>query len=288
MFYINTSNLSLRNIFVYYAIIGIPFLLLILGVNFEFIDSRTFFIGLMVWIFFYHPLLTGIRRTLVNNHRILATRAETEELTYNYISREIHDNVNLTLVTSRLYMINIQKNCDAAAGAMAGVAIDLLSKSLDELSNLSRSLSIERFKSNRLYDVLAQDINILNREGSINFEIIHEGNIKSFDVEREVQVYRIVQEAVNNVLKHSEARNCRITLNFQPHALQLTIADDGKGFNPEIAAKKDWRAGLGNMQKRVSLLNGKFDLKSRPQKGASIILFIPYKERRTGLLRFLN
>jgi len=99
--------------------------------------------------------------------------------------------------------------------------------------------------------------------------------------ESENSLYRIVQEAVNNIVRHAHAKQARVRLKLQPGGLRLVIADDGRGFIPD--ATRDWVTGSGlgltGIHERTRLLRGELLVESAPQQGTTITVFLPLPER---------
>jgi signal transduction histidine kinase len=93
-----------------------------------------------------------------------------------------------------------------------------------------------------------------------------------FPKDAAMNLYRIVQESLNNILKHSRAGNASITLERDVHEIQLTISDDGHGFNVEKNGKG---MGLKNIAERVRILGGKLKMDSQPNNGTRIEITIP-------------
>jgi signal transduction histidine kinase len=89
----------------------------------------------------------------------------------------------------------------------------------------------------------------------------------------ELTVYRIVQELINNILKHSAATEGFVSLSFLPHELQLVVEDNGKGFDTNQVSSMGH--GLSNLKARLTFLNANFDLVSKPGKGTSFTIIIP-------------
>ena len=97
----------------------------------------------------------------------------------------------------------------------------------------------------------------------------------------EVALFRIVQEAVNNVARHAQARNVAIKLIREEGTVTVIVVDDGKGFDIELAAEVAGHydsVGLSGMQERVALLNGRMDIQSAPGTGTSVKVEVPVGE----------
>jgi PAS domain S-box-containing protein len=104
------------------------------------------------------------------------------------------------------------------------------------------------------------------------------------DPEIEINLYRLVQEGLNNIKKHAEADHVIIRLVASFPNIILRIEDDGKGFDVEgrlLRASKEKRMGLGSMEERVKLLNGGLRIQSRLMEGTKIVIEIPFKEKKS-------
>ena len=147
------------------------------------------------------------------------------------------------------------------------IIYDLRPMTLDDLGLIS---TLERY----IYNFM--------KESSILVELKILGDVSSFESAMEIAVFRIIQEALNNVQKHSHARKVDITVEKTSVRFSVLISDDGVGFNKEEdAIDKDIRSGgfgLMSMKERAELLNGKLKVKSSPGMGTKIYLSIPLNE----------
>ncbi len=100
--------------------------------------------------------------------------------------------------------------------------------------------------------------------------------IKRIERQRELLIYRIVQECLTNVIKHSEATKAKIFLSKIRGHIKIIIQDNGKGFDPENAIKVGNKGGLGflGMRERLRLAHGKLNIESKPGKGSKISVII--------------
>jgi signal transduction histidine kinase len=103
------------------------------------------------------------------------------------------------------------------------------------------------------------------------------------DSDTEINVYRLIQEGLNNIKKHAEARRAAVKLVRAFPNIILRIEDDGRGFDVHarrMASPNEKRMGLQSMEERVHLLQGKMEIQSRPMQGTKIIIRIPSKEAK--------
>jgi two-component system NarL family sensor kinase len=105
------------------------------------------------------------------------------------------------------------------------------------------------------------------------------------DFDTEINLYRLIQEALTNVKKHADASRATVRLVATHPNIILRIEDDGKGFDVEghlLRALDEKRMGLQGMEERGNLLNGKLRIQSRLGEGTRISVEVPYKEKRVG------
>ena len=97
------------------------------------------------------------------------------------------------------------------------------------------------------------------------------------EAKKELIIFRIIQESFNNIIKHSNAKKATLSLDFNKNSLNVSIADDGKGFDPSKITDKT-KSGLNNMANRVKLLKGRFLINSLPENGTEIYFSIPLEQ----------
>ncbi|MFN4893097.1 MAG: sensor histidine kinase [Bacteroidota bacterium] len=94
--------------------------------------------------------------------------------------------------------------------------------------------------------------------------------------QREIVIYRVIQEGFQNILKHADARCAQLQLHFHPEYLHVSLMDDGHGFDPD-KPKRTRSTGLSNMENRIRFLSGEFQIHSSLKKGTRIQFTIPYQ-----------
>ncbi|MBK8087050.1 MAG: hypothetical protein IPK31_03300 [Chitinophagaceae bacterium] len=206
--------------------------------------------------------------------QLIASRMEIHESTLTEISREIHDNINLSLTLAKLQLTTIAWNDTEQGKFIVGSCADLIGKTIDELSNLSRSLNADMIASQGLLNALEAEIERINRSAKINIVMHVFGETKFLESQKELILFRIIQEALQNIIKHACAGVVQFHLYFQEKELLISIADDGIGYN--VQQPKHHGAGITNMQARVAALNGSFGIEGMQNKGTTITIKIPY------------
>lgn len=197
---------------------------------------------------------------------------ESQEKERAEIGKELHDNINQVLTTTKLYLELVRSNDDLKE--------DLVTKSLaninsiiQELRLLSRSLMDPSIGDLGLTDTIRDLIENLHLTQKIKVEFCADENIEPLlDNQQKLTLFRIIQECINNVLRHSNADFVRLALTRHEAEARLVVSDNGVGFLPETTRKG---AGLKNIQNRIYLINGTLQLESSPGKGCTLQLQFP-------------
>jgi signal transduction histidine kinase len=215
---------------------------------------------------------------LDHEKNLLKTKLEIQEQTFQNISREIHDNIGLSLTLAKLNLNMLELEKTEKSKELILSSVELISKSINDLSDISKSLNSEAISQQGLLNALQLEIDRLRRLNrfKIDFEIL--GNAVYFDSQKELVLYRIAQEALNNIIKHADAQNICVRVAFDSSQIRLSIKDNGKGFllvENEKTFQENMKAGLVNMQIRSALINGDMELTSEIGKGTTITVTAP-------------
>jgi len=202
---------------------------------------------------------------------LLKTRMEIQEDTLNNISRELHDNVTQVLSFVKLNLGVLSKSLDGSGQAKLNDNRELIAQSISDLRNLSKSISFEHISSIGLVKTLEMEAERINRSDIIKISLQIEGEIYPLGEQRELVLFRIFQEALNNALKYAQASNFKISLYYKTQMFNLTVEDDGIGFEPELLKDKSG-SGLRNITNRASLIGAEAVINSSTGSGCSIKL----------------
>ena len=225
----------------------------------------------------YYKELEDVKN--IHEKNLLQTQLEIQEQTFHDISREIHDNIGLSLTLAKLQLNTIEYSSKLKTIENIDSSIDLISKAINDLSDISKSFNSDAVKTHGLYNTLKAETEKINRSGKHKVEFIEEGNIVFLDANRELILYRIAQEALNNVLKHANASFIWIRLVYENTKIILSIEDNGAGFNnKDILNCRSGKihTGLNNIRNRTKTLNGNCMITSSPGNGTSICIIAPY------------
>ena len=210
---------------------------------------------------------------------ILNSQLEIQEQTFQNISREIHDHICLNLTLAKLNLVTLNMNDWQQNVDRINSSIDILSKSINELSDLSHSMNPEFIENFGLIKTLEIETEKLKKPGLFHATFVLEGNTVFMDSQKELVIFRIIQEAYNNILKHALAKNVLLRLYYNETHMEATVQDDGVGFSLDLFNDNGnikHQSGLVNINKRAKLINGTCKINSEPGKGTSIHLSIPY------------
>jgi two-component system NarL family sensor kinase len=210
---------------------------------------------------------------------LLKAQLEIQELTFQSISRNIHDNINLSLTLAKLHLVTIDRKNVGSHNENIAASIELVGRAIMDLSDISQSMNSDIIADQGLISALEREVEKIRalKLFPINVEIA--GSAVFMDGQRELFVFRIVQEAFNNILKHSRAENVKLRMYYSDDRISITIADDGVGFDPNEVSKnrKNSKAGVRNMKKRAAVLGGNCSVTSATGKGTIVKLSIPFK-----------
>ncbi|WP_428328066.1 sensor histidine kinase [Mucilaginibacter sp.] len=220
------------------------------------------------------------KETLQANFRqeMLKARIEVQEEAFTYVSREIHDNVTQVLSFVKLNLA-MMANSDEGQRVRINENRELIASVITDLRDLSKSLSFEHITNSGLVKTIDKEVQRINKSGVIDTELLVEGEVYSLGEQRELVLFRIFQEALNNIIKHSGAAHFKITLQYIPEMFNLTLYDDGKGFSTDVADNKNG-SGLRNMENRAALIGAVAKISSSEGKGCQIKITLNPIEQR--------
>lgn len=232
-------------------------------------------------IFFF---ITYQKRLLKKELEINRVKAEQqEELLRNIVSaqekerkriaRDLHDEVGamlsvVKLNVSRIEKITVQDNSKVLANETKIYLDDVIT----QVRGISRALLPPSLEKLGLYFALEEMANWINKSGQINVTCWKSGEQVRFSEKRELAVFRITQELINNAIKHADASIINIKTRFTSGKLSVLITDNGKGF--DIDRMKNTGLGLKNLESRTQVLDARFKIKSRLGKGTTAIICI--------------
>lgn len=216
-----------------------------------------------------------LKQELDKQKLIAQAMVDAQEKERAEIGKELHDNINQILSTTKLYL-ELAKNDNNQRMNLINRSAGNIHNAIHEIRNISRSLVPSSIGDLGLQDSIADFMESIQTTKAIHVEFYTAGEIDvQLSGKAKLMLFRIIQEQVNNVLKHSGARNLIIELILADadKSIELSITDDGKGFNPDKVRKKG--LGLSNIRSRAELFGGKVNIQSAPGRGCKLRVQIP-------------
>lgn len=217
--------------------------------------------------------------TIKNDYEknILSAQLEMQEQTLQHISREIHDNINLGLTLAKLTLTTATP---ATVVQKAEEATGLITTAIESLTGLSRNISANQVEEEGLMAAVETELQKLNKTGEYETAFSCTGEPVFMDGKKELVIFRIVQEALNNIIKHARAGKIMLLMNYGEKNLDIKITDDGCGIsNGSATATPAGRgAGLGNMKKRAAMAGGRCEIAPRPGGGTMVNITVPMED----------
>lgn len=201
------------------------------------------------------------------------TRAvlNAQESERNNMGQELHDNVNQILVGTKMHL-GLVSDVPGWNGELISKSIQLLDEAINEIQSLTRQ-QVTPHKEIDLKSLVKSLIENLNTTANIKTSFTYQIGDLVISDDLKLNVYRIIQEATNNIIKHAGAKNTEIIIRHADRFLNVVINDDGKGFDSNQTRRKG--IGLSNILNRVESYNGTAFIKSAPGAGCKIEIYIP-------------
>ena len=196
--------------------------------------------------------------SLKREHQIktLESLIKGEEQERNRIAKELHDGLNGDLSAIKFKLNKITESSQLNVSEV----IDMLDKSCQQVRNISHNLIPPSLESFNLAEATEEFCSKMDDIHDENIHFQHLGDAFQLDKKVEVNIYRIIQELVTNSLKHANASEISVQLCKRGHRLEITVEDNGKGFDPNRV--KSQGIGLKNIQSRVDFLDADLDFSS--------------------------
>jgi len=224
---------------------------------------------MIVFVFFYNQkrkshIYEKNQIQLQHEQEILTAQLEIQEQTMKTVSQEIHDNVGQVLSLAKLYLNTLEGINDEAKSAKITESRQLVGKAINDLRDLSRSFYGDRITEMGLNEAIATELKVLQNSGVYETQLEISGNSYRFEPQKEIVLFRMVQEALHNSVKHAQPGLIKVKMHYGSKQFQLSIIDNGKGF--EAGKIKDGKVGMGltSMRNRAAMIGASFDIQSGP------------------------
>ncbi len=219
-------------------------------------------------------LLDQQNMQILFSQTLLQSQIEIQEQTLQHISRELHDNLGQVASLIKINLTTIKINEPEKAAGKIEDTKELTRQLIADIKSLSVSLGSDRIYQLGLANALQTEVDRLNKTGEFIAEFKQVGNMPEIDNDKALILYRMSQEVLNNMVKHSQAKHIGILFQVVENRFILVFNDDGVGFNVEEKANAAG-AGLRNLQSRALLINAQIHISSLPGNGTKTIIELP-------------
>ena len=190
------------------------------------------------------------------------------------IAQDLHDDIGSSLTTARMCIENVvQRSKEEESIKVLENAYALLNETYSKVRNISHAQKSSILNAHGLIGSLEEFADRINAGKSLNVEIIHHGMKGSLSNSLELGLFRIIQELLNNTIKHSQAKHASIILTGYEDHIDIIVEDDGNGFTPDL--KNQEGTGLKSIKSRIINLEGTMEIDTKLNRGTTINIEIP-------------
>jgi PAS domain S-box-containing protein len=227
------------------------------------------------------------RKVVEEETRRLSQRIiEVQEAERLRVARELHDGVNQIIASAKMRLRKVEDAIPAlnpAAREILGRCEQLLVRALEENRRIAHNLRPSDLDALGLAAACRSFCKEIETRTNLSIKSRITGIDQRLPQDVELNLFRIVQEAFNNIEKHAQAKLVRLWLGFQDDSIVLRVQDDGRGFKPgagKSAKRKGHGVGLTNIRERTASLGGVCEVKTAPKKGTRITVRVPRPESK--------
>lgn len=203
----------------------------------------------------------------------LQTQIEVQEQTFNSISQEIHDSVGQMLSVAKMQLNFFDEN-NVLDKQVLKEAKENISTAMTDLRDIAKSMNSSRLQFIPLHELVDKEIAGLSKTNVLKGQLIVTGTAKEIDNSKKLILFRIVQECLQNIIKHAGASQVLTVFNYKTDKVEIIIQDNGKGFNTTM--KQNTGLGLQNIINRAALIGGAALIESNTGEGTKITVISPY------------
>lgn len=205
---------------------------------------------------------------------LLRTQLEIKENTLKYIASELHDNLGQIASLIKINLNTLSLTDEEKASRKIDDTKDLVRQLIYDLKSLSLSLNSDRIIQVGIVKSLETEVERLNKTGQVVANLIVEGSVPKLPDNITIILFRMAQEIINNIVKHSNASQVNILFLATQNLVTFKCNDNGVGF--EVAEKiQSGGSGLLNLQNRARFINAQLDIQSSPDGGTTVSIQIP-------------
>jgi two-component system NarL family sensor kinase len=244
-----------------------------------------FLVGFIITIFFLSERKKQRQEQVLGkmkdqyDQELLRSQLEIQESTLKVIAQELHDNIGQVLSVIKLWMVGLPIEKDHPAFEGIQSSREMLNKVIFDMADLTKSLHTDRITEIGLTEAIRFDVETLRKASKLDISFAVSGDQFHFGEQKAIFLFRMYQEMMNNVLKHSKASHVAVLVDHTAdHKFILKVKDDGVGFDPlkkKTQASSSSGIGLKSMTNRAKLIGAEMTIQSQPENGTMIIVELP-------------
>ena len=219
-------------------------------------------------------------QTLEKQQQVLSLQSmiNGQETERTRIARDLHDGLGGIFSTVKMHYSTLQHDVpEVRANALYRKTFELINEASDELRKVAHNMMPEVLMKLGLVEALKDFCNNINAARLLQLSLQVYGMEKRLSGSTEIMLYRIIQELVNNIMKHADATEAIIQFNRNGNQLTIVVEDNGRGFDT-IEAEEKRTMGIAGVRNRVDYLNGKLTIDSRKDVGTTVMIDILLNE----------
>jgi signal transduction histidine kinase len=204
--------------------------------------------------------------------QLMWSQIEMQEEAFAHLGQELHDDIGQLLSSTKL-LINVTQRSMKEIPDTLQIAEETLSTAIQHLRALSKSFSRQWLDQFSLIENLKAEVERINSSRAIQVKFTHELTVLPLQAEPQIILFRIIQEAMQNCIKHARPQVIDISIRTADQQLILLIADDGSGFDK--AGMSSIGMGIRNMQHRTRVLGGDIRWEVTTAGGTAVLITLP-------------
>jgi two-component system, NarL family, sensor kinase len=221
-------------------------------------------------------LIDQEKQKQVFEQEISNSKIEIQEQTMKNISWELHDNIGQLLSVSKIQLNQLGPQASQNEQKALNDTCEIISNVLTDIRQLSKTLNNDYIKFNGILKSIELDVERFNRLKFVKTSFIVNGNVAHIEPKEEIILFRIIQELLSNVIKHSKAKNLWIVMTYTSDNLNIYLDDDGIGIE-EIDFKKG--IGITSMTSRAAILASTITFGKSSKGGLNVVVNYPLKSK---------
>jgi len=234
----------------------------------------------MIRLYYHRRRKHTEEKNLMNQNfesELLKTHLEVQEQTMQTIATDLHDNIGQLLSLTTLTLNSVNLSDTKRSEEKIATSLSLVNKSIKELRDLAKVLQGEQLLETGLGNALQQELDRLERIGGyqlkVNNQLIESATSSP---KKDLIILRLLQEIINNIIKHAEATCIEIDVHLTDNNLILNVRENGVGFDYEQVKKQKRGIGLYSIHKRIEMIDGNIQISPCIPNGTIIAIEIPY------------